>query len=1021
MPLKNILWSAAIILSLAPLIEAEEQEIDFRRDVQPIFKSRCYECHGEDAREGGVRLSNRRDAFLQGDSEQRIISPGNPAQSYLLERVQTDDEDLKMPPDGEPLTAAQIDLIRQWIQAGADWPEGEEQAHWAYQAPRRPPLPQINSRFGPKHPIDYFIINRLAERDLAPSPPADPARLFRRLSFDLIGLPPTIEQVDRFLKDPSHTAYEKAVDQLLASEHFGEKWARHWLDLARYADSNGYQADQLRESWAYRDWVIDALNQDLPFDQFTIEQLAGDLLPNSTVDQKIATGFHRTVTCNVEAGVHPEENRVNQVVDRVNTTGTVWLGTSLECAQCHNHKYDPFTQQEYYRIFSFFNNTPLEVKQTAGVTYDFVGPKMSLPLPSDVRDRYEALAQEQTKWKTKVQKIRQESKSRQQKWEERLLAQLEHPPRWIPLEVTQVETTGGEDHEILADQSVLISGSLPGTTTYTARLTSPLSEIHSIKLEALTHPSLPGKGPGRADAVRTNFVMNDFSLYQITEQREQKIELVQARADFSQANWDVSGLIDDDPKSGWAIAPQFHKDHWASMRLATPISSEQPIHLKVVMDQLWGRGRVLGRFRLLVLEGDPEVANLPPEVLAILKKTNRKKADQKKLDDHYESFNDELTQAADRLKRLERQLNSLAPPSTLVMVEMSQPRETRVMKRGNYLNLGGHVEPGVPEILHDWNPQWPANRLGFAQWLVSRDNPLVARVTVNRLWAELMGQGIVKSIEDLGTQSEPPTHPELLDWLAVEFMDSSWSLKQVIKQIVMSETYRQSARTTSEHLEKDPENRFYARGPRLRMSAEMIRDNALIISGLFSSKMGGPPIMPYQPGGIWRSVGRNAPKWKEDQGENRYRRGIYVIWRRAAPYPSFVNFDAPDRSSCVVNRSRTNTPLQALTLLNDPAYTELALAFADQILQECPQESVSEKLSYAMKKSLAREPHSAEVTLLQNLYQEQAAHYRSRPELARALVSSIPGYKPATSDRVELAAWFAIANTILNLDETITK
>lgn len=775
------------------------EAIDFNQDIRPILSENCFHCHGPDAdaRDAGLRLDTLAGATADLGGYQALV-PGDSDASEIYRRITTAEEDERMPPpeSKRQLSPQDRELIRRWIQAGAQYVQ-----HWSFEPPVRPAIPALDgSPAEVQSPIDAFVLRRLQREQLGFSSAAAPRILARRVCLDLVGIPPTPEQVTEFVKefqqDPD-AAYETLVDRLLSSDRFGERWARPWLDLARYADSNGFQADQLRDSWAYRDWVIDAVNANIPFDQFTIEQLAGDLLPDATLSQKIATGFHRTVTCNVEAGVHPEENRTNQVLDRVNTTATVWLGVTMECVQCHDHKYDPFTMEDYYSLFACFNNTLLEVELPSGtndVSHDFIGPFIDLPqTPARLQRR--------------------------------------------------------QDLE---------------------------EEIASVK-----------------------------------EERRAAVETAEEK----------------------------------------------------------------------------RIANL-----------------------------------AARESKLEKQLAKLKPARTLIMVELDQPRETFVLKRGNYLAPGTPVSSRTPRSLHAMAPGQPANRLGLARWLVSRDNPLVARVTVNRWWAELFGHGIVATLEDFGTQCEPPTHPDLLDWLAVEFMESRWDRKHVLKTIVMSTTYRQDSRVTSELYQQDPDNRLYARAPRFRLNAERIRDNGLAVSGLLSTKMGGPPVMPYQPPGIWRQVGRNEPKWIEAKSEDRWRRGIYIVYRRAAPYPSMVNFDAPDRGACTVKRPRTNTPLQALTLLNDPAYVEMALALADRVLVESPTSNRATRLDRAFLTVLARKPTLAEGRYLADVLQQRLHQFRSDVVAADALVSAAAGgYKPHHGDRAELAAWFTVASILLNLDETITK
>ncbi|MCB1092168.1 MAG: DUF1549 domain-containing protein, partial [Verrucomicrobiae bacterium] len=734
--------------------------------------------------------------------------------------------------------------------------------HWAYEKPVRAELlPSVKAQV--KNEIDRFVFAKLESESLAPSPEAAPETLLRRVSLDLTGLPPSPEELDRFLaewKSDPEAAYAGAVDRLLKSERFGERWARPWLDLARYADSNGFQADQLRDSWAYRDWVIGALNQNMPFDRFTIEQLAGDLLPDATVEQKIATGFHRTVTCNVEAGVHPEENRVNQVVDRVNTTGTVWLGSTIECAQCHDHKYDPFSMADYYSIFAYFNNTPVEVENPSGkgVSFDFYGPKMELPLDAAKQTERASLTAKLDELKGRQKTLAAANEKDRAEWESRLLASAAKAPVWETLEIEDFSGTGGETWERLEDGSLLVKGELPKQTTYTVKAWTKVNGIRAVKIEALTHESLPDQGPGRGD--RPNIIVNEVRLAAATGGgKDEPVALHGAEADFSQNNWDVGGAIDGDPKTGWAINPEFGKDHWMTVRTGGPIpSNENGTLLTLALDQNYGGGRTIGRLRVSVTADEPAAPDLPEDLTAILKKPAGKRSakDKKTLDEQFAKANPKLLALNREIAGVEKALKAVEPDTTLVMVEMDESRETHVMTRGNYLAPAEKVGARTPAALHPLDPALPKNRLGFAKWLMDRENPLVARVTVNRWWNEIFGHGLVGTLEDFGAQGDPPSHPELLDWLAVEFMDSGWDMKHVLRLMVTSAVYRQSSRVTPELLEKDPANVLYARGPRFRMSAEMIRDNGLAVAGLLSTRMGGKPIMPYQPPGLWRQIGR---------------------------------------------------------------------------------------------------------------------------------------------------------------------
>ncbi len=1013
-----LLTHLLIGVHLSPCLAQTTAKIDFAKQIQPIFEKHCIECHGDSEPEGGLRLTQRDGAFVDGDSGSAVIVARHPDRSGLFVRISSKDKAERMPPDGG-LTDKEIKLIQRWISEGADWPkENSTRQHWAYKPVRDVVPPKnVNLSKSANH-IDAFVIARLKERGLAPSHRATPAKLIRRVYLALTGIPPTPAEVAKFVADPSPKAYEKMVDQLLASPRFGEHWARPWLDLARYADSNGFQADQLRESWAYRDWVIRAMNRDLPFDQFAIEQLAGDLIPNATVDQKIATGFHRAAACNVEAGVHPEQNRINQIFDRVNTTGTAFLGMTIECAQCHNHKYDPITQDEYYQMFSFFNNTPLEVKLVSGVRYDFYGPSMELPLSAEKVAARNKLNSEIEAVKNRMKVIQVRDAALQADWEKKLRQQLKIEPNWKPLEITSIETSGGEQNKKLDDGSVLISGSLPGTSVYTVTGKSSVKKLTGIKIETLTDESLPGTGPGRGDVKRPNFILSEFSLETRSKNRWLKQSFEAAFADFSQNRWPVNAAIDGKRNTGWAIAPQFFKPHWAVFELKKPIDPNATLRFK--LDQNYGRGRTIGRFRILVSSDDLAVYRVPADIRRIVNLKKRNKKQSKRLSDYYNATNVEFVKLNRQLKKLQRSLNAIKPESTLVMVEMNKPRETRKLIRGEYLNPGKKVEPGVPAVLNSFAKDLPRNRLGFAKWLAAAENPLFARVAVNRWWAQLFGNGLVESLEDFGVQSQTPSHPELLDWLARQLVENKFSRKKIIRTVVLSKMFQQSAVFRPSSRTNDPKNRWLSRGPRMRMSAEMIRDNALVVSGLLENKIGGKPVMPYQPNRIWRAVGRNAPQWVETTGRDRFRRGIYVVWRRAAPYPSFVNFDAPDRAACVVSRSRTNTPLQALTLLNDQAFFEMALGLASRTITENKSSTLREKIKSMMARSVSRTPEADEVEILVRLFEKQKSHFGANPKLATQLIDAIRHVDaPAKISKPELAAWVMVANAILNLDETI--
>lgn len=999
---------------------------EFVRDVLPVLQARCVKCHGPQEQRGRLRLDSW-PGLLRGGITGAVLTPGRSDLSALFGRLVSDDHATRMPFDESPLSADQITLIGRWIDQGAVSTVAltaplETQPHWAYVAPVQVPLPAGGTQGDARSPLDSWIRHRLDTERLVAAPAAMPARVLRRVFLDLTGLPPSIAETDAFRLSWQPDAFERVVDRLLASPRYGEKWARSWLDLARYADSNGYQADQFRSVWPYRDWVIDALNADMPFDQFTVEQIAGDLLPAPTIEQQLATGFHRLTTCNVEAGVDPEENRVNQIIDRVNTTATVWLGSTIACSQCHDHKYDPFSQREYYQLFAYFNNTPLEVKGD-GIQFDFVGPKLSLPLSSQNAARRSDYQDQLEQSQQRIKIRRRELLADIQSWETRQIKRLAMRPQFHPLHVESFTSQGGASHTLLADGSVLVGGTRPPVDVYTVTVRTELTGIRGFRLAALTDASLPGKGPGRHHPERPNFVLHEFTISAAAcrdQATAQSVVLHSAQADFSQANFPVAGAIDGNPKTGWAIAPQFGKSHRATFLTREVVGNTQGTLLTFVMDQHHGASRTIGRFQLSAMTGDPATLHLPAEIITVLSgdRQTRTKMQQEQLEQYYLSEDAMLTKLKQRRSSIQQQLDKIQADSTLVMVEQETPRRTHILRRGNFLDPGAEVTAGTPRALHPMGSGLPANRLGLARWLASPENPLTARVTVNRWWAEIFGRGLVETSEDFGSQGEAPTHPELLDLLAREFVLGGWSAKRIHRRIVTSATYRQQSRVSVELLQRDPRNVWLARAPRFRLPAELIRDQALSIAGLLANNMGGPAVYPLQPDGIWRHVGRNAPKYNTSRGADRFRRGVYVVWRRSAPYPSFTSFDAPDRTSCTVRRSVTNTPLQALTLLNDPAYAEIALALAKRIVREAASVSLEKQLEYGFRLCLTRLPEPREVAYLVELFQTQRQRFITEPGRARDLLGS-RDLSPAAA--AELAGWFYVANVLLNLDELITK
>jgi hypothetical protein len=1021
------LCSALLAFGATELRAADRSVPDFARDIFPILRRHCVECHGAKKQEGDLRLDERRAALDHASA----IVPGDSDGSEIYRRTTLppgDDE--IMPAVGKPLTKRETELLRRWIDAGAVWPENADPAkHWAYVASVRPDLPKVSNDSWIKNGVDSFILSRLDEEGVAPSPEADRATLIRRVYLDLIGLPPTPADVDAFLADQSRDAYENVVDRLLASPQFGERWARPWLDLARYADSHGFQRDDLREIWAYRDWVIRELNADMPFDEFTIEQLAGDLLPGATEQQKIATGFNRCTMTNVEAGSDPEETRTNQIIDRVNTMATVWLGSTLECAQCHDHKYDPFSQKEYYQLFAFFNNTAIEADRTkpnVPGSIQFLGPSMKLvdDASGGEKRQFETdIVEAERRIADRMAALRKSAAD----WEENVRASLDDAPQAHPLDLVDFESAEGAAFQKLDDKSVLLSDDPPDADTYTFAATTTLTGITAFKLEALVDDSLPGGGPGRGDAARPNFVVNTFSIEAAPQGSKEfaPVRLVRATADFSQQRFDVAGAIDDNPKTAWAIAPEFSAPHWARFQTERPFGFEKGTAFRFCIVQNQGGGRTIGRLRVLAITGTPTREGTPAEIARIvgLPASERSKQDRTTLERYRFDRDAELVALEKQKAKVQKGLNSIHEPTTLVMQELPKARRTTIFSRGDFKQPGESVEPGVPAVLHPYAAA-RGDRLALARWLVDRRNPLVARVTVNRWWAEIFGHGIVATPEDFGMKGQQPTHPELLDWLATEFMAPSsgypaWSMKKVLRLIVTSATYRQASKVTRELFERDDQNELYARGPRVRMDAEMIRDNALAMAGLLSKKQFGPPVRPYQPDGLWVKVGGAKIDYEISRGEDRYRRGIYVVLKRGAPYPSFVNFDASARLACTAKRSRSNTPLQALTLLNDPVYVEAAKALAARVFRDRPNASVDDRVGHMFRLCVSREPTAFEREALRRLYNEQLREAQTHPQAARALVDAAK--LPSGAAREELAAWYAVATVLLNLDETITK
>jgi cytochrome c553 len=1001
---------AIAFLAVLPLTP-QDSPVDFVRDVRPILEARCTGCHGVKRQRGKLRLDRR--PAIPG-----VVVPGDLAASPLYERVTSDDPEERMPAEGEPLAAAQIALLARWIEEGATWPADAEEAteprapHWAYVAPVRPEVPggEYVAPAGPevprgeagwaRNPIDRFVLARMQEQELAPAPEADRATLLRRASLDLTGLPPTPEEVDRFHADASRSAWEDAVDRLLASPQHAEHLARGWLDLARYADTDGYEKDARRSMWRWRDWVIEAFAQDMPFDRFTILQLAGDLVPDATPETILATGFHRNTLLNKEGGTDPEEFRVAAVKDRVDTTATVWLGSTLACAQCHDHKYDPFTQRDYYRFLAFFDGTEDVGNANA--------PEIPAPRPVD-RARDEALRAEQAALEARLVAPDPELDATFARWNE---AWGTHAITWTRLRPDAARAREGSTLTIRDDGSVLASGELPATDGYELELTTTDQAVAVLAVQVLTDPTLPGDGPGRPS--HRNFVLNELTLEREGPDGEWlEVGLAGARADHEQhgsGDWPAAAALDGDPATGWAIARGEGRSHTLLVALEAPLEARARLRLR--LEQAYGSGHLIG---CLAIDANPVPA--PDE--------GPVPAPGLRPDDMEAWFRERapaLAPARERLAAIERELTEV--PTAMVLRERAEPRVTHVLRKGDFLDPGEAVEAGVPGFLPPLavrDPQGRADRLDLARWIVSPENPLTARVLVNRTWERFFGRGLVATSQDLGTQGELPTHPELLDWLAVELVERGWSVRELERLIVTSATYRQRSVVSPAAREHDPDNRWLARAPRLRVEAETVRDVALFASGLLCDEIGGPSVFPPQPEGVWR-MAYSDDRWSPSEGCDRYRRGLYTFLRRTAPYPAFLAFDATSREVTCPRRARTNTPLQALTTLNDPAFVECAVALAGRMMAEGGEEA-SARAARGFRLCVAREPEAVELDVLLELYRAQREVYAGRPDEARALVGILMhgDMGDEALDPVELAAWTVVANALLNLDETITR
>lgn len=1005
-------------LTLLPVASgtADDEPVSFARDIRPILSDKCFACHGpdENTREAGLRLDAREEAV-----EADAIVPGKSDESGILQRILSDDEEERMPPRhaNKELTPAEIDAIGRWIDEGAKY-----ETHWAYRPLNRPMVPAIMHARN-KNAIDAFVIDGLGKRQLELAAPADRPTLVRRLYLDLLGVPPTQAEVDAFLNDESTEAVDDLVDRLLEDRRFGERMAVYWLDLVRYADTIGYHSDTYMEVSGYRDYVIDAFNHNKPFDQFTIEQLAGDLLAEPTDSQLVASGYNRLLQTTEEGGAQAKEYIAIYAADRVRNVSGVWMGSTVGCAQCHDHKYDPFTSRDFYSLAAFFS----DIKETA------VGkrkPNFKLLSEADKQKR-EELGQKIADLKLPRllelnEQLAKQIAAGQKAWEAETLASTEQAPSlWITPTPAKVDATGGVVLARQDDGAYLSTKGNPDKGSYTYQIDAS-GKVHAVRLEVFSEPGFPNKGFARGNG---NIVLTGVSI----SAGDKTLAVDRAVADFEQNGWPIAHTIDGNKNSGWAIdghnktAPK----RTAVFHLKEPVEfGDEPGSLTIKLSHQSVHARhLIGRFRISL--SDQPSASLDAETMpeelwtAIRTPADERSGEQeKRLADHYRSFSPELAPWKKQLAVAEKELKDLdgSLRTMLVTERLPEPRMTRILPRGNWLDDSGDpVQPAVPEFLPHANVDGrTANRLDLANWLVEDSNPLTSRTFVNRLWKLYFGRGLSPNLDDLGGQGQPPSHPELLDWLAVEFRTSGWDVKHMVRLLVTSSAYTQSSVASKELREIDADNLWYARQGRWRLEAEFVRDTLLQVSGLLNDRqIGGRSVKPYQPAGYWQHL--NFPKrtWQAEQGDNLYRRSLYTFWCRTFLHPAMLAFDATSREECTAQRARSNIPQQALVLLNDPEFMEASRVFANRIMDA--DGSTKKRIRWAFREAVSRQPIDAEVNLLHELYEHQLHRYEKTPADAKALLSVGAAENRHDERLAELAAWTQVARAVFNLYETTSR
>jgi len=1010
--------------------------VDYTRDVRPILADNCFHCHGPDEaeRQADLRLDAWEDAGdIRGAGA--VVLPSKPEESELLARVTTEDADLHMPPadSGKTLSPEQIEILKKWIGEGAS-----HKGHWAFTAPARPTIPTVRDPGWVRNPIDAFVLARLEGEGLKPSPPAGDNALLRRASLDIVGLPPTTEEVVTF--ESGDSSYAQVVERLLSSPHFGERWGRVWLDVARYADSDGFEKDKPRSVWMYRDWVINALNRDMPYDEFLVEQIAGDLLPNATQDTRVATGFLRNSMVNEEGGIDPEQFRMEAMFDRMDAIGKGMLGLTIQCAQCHTHKYDPLTHTEYYQLFAFLNNC--HEAQIAVYT-------------PEQREEWQAT-------EALIQRIEDGLRAANPDWQERMATWEDtvddEQAEWTVVRPKE-DSSGGQKHYVLEDGSVLAGGYAPtmDTTQFSAEVKLP--KITAVRLELLNDPNLPRGGPGRSifgTCALSEFYVEAAPLKQ--RGKRTKLKFAKSTADVNAPHRDLEKVFDDrserprvlgpvayahdnDELTAWTIdigPGRSNVPRKAVFVLDKPLEMQGGVRLSLKLAQKHGgwnsddnQNNNFGRFRFSVTSAEKAVADpLPKDVRSALA-VPRAERSPEQADCIFSYWRTTVPEWQEENRRIDALWQSHPLGTTqLALLEKENDRQTHRLDRGNFLAPVEAVTPGVPAFLHPLSesPTVAPDRLAFARWLGDRRSPTTARSIVNRIWQAYFGTGLAATAEDLGTQGEPPSHPELLDWLAIELMDHNWSVKHVHRLIATSSTYLQSSAVTPELLARDPANRLLARGPRYRVDAEAVRDIALAASGLLNPKVGGPSVYPPAPEFLFLPPSSYGPKpWHTELGADRYRRGMYTFRYRSVPYPAFQNFDAPNGEIACARRARSNTPLQALTTLNEPLFLECARALAMKTLAEGGATD-AERLAYAVERCVAREPEIDELTVLQEFLDQQRQRFTQEGVDPWPLLAEDEKAKQALAAKfasgnkaAEVAAWTALARVVLNLDETITK